>query len=439
MKKLALHWKILIALILAFSIGLWANFSTETSTEKPAWFGNLHYFSNFVGSLFLNALKMVVIPLVMTSIICGVAKIGEDKDFGRLGIKTLLFYSLTGLLAVIVGLLCVNLIEPGQVDADLRDRMLAGQTSMESEKMERAFQHADGGLKGILEIFQRMIPQNLFKAAVEGQLLGLIFFSLLFGFFVARLPKKLNESQTAFWEGLNTAILSITNFVISFAPYGVFGLVTPTLMMVGIETIFVMGTFASTVLLGLAIHSFVVLPLLLHFLGKISFFKHFQALSPALLTAFSTASSSATLPVTLDCITKRAGVSKKIASFTLPLGATMNMDGTALFECVVVVFLAQLFGVEMTWVTQSTVVVMALLTSIGVAGIPSASLVAIIVILHAVGFSEATISIGVGVVFVVDRILDMTRTAVNVLGDSCAAAIIGKSEGETGYYADPRG
>ena len=171
MKKLALHWKILIALILAFSIGLWANFSTETSTEKPAWFENLHYFSSFVGSLFLNALKMVVIPLVMTSIICGVAKIGEDKDFGRLGIKTLLFYSLTGLLAVIVGLLCVNLIEPGQVDADLRDRMLAGQTSMESEKMERAFQHADGGLKGILEIFQRMIPQNLFKAAVEGQLL----------------------------------------------------------------------------------------------------------------------------------------------------------------------------------------------------------------------------------------------------------------------------
>jgi Na+/H+-dicarboxylate symporter len=162
-------------------------------------------------------------------------------------------------------------------------------------------------------------------------------------------------------------------------------------------------------------------------------------MAPALLTAFSTASSSATLPVTLDCITKRAGVSKKISSFTLPLGATMNMDGTALFECVVVVFLAQLFGVEMTWVTQSTVVIMALLTSIGVAGIPSASLVAIIVILHAVGFPEASIAMGVGIVFVVDRILDMTRTAVNVLGDSCAAAIIGKSEGETGYYPTKQG
>lgn len=157
-------------------------------------------------------------------------------------------------------------------------------------------------------------------------------------------------------------------------------------------------------------------------------------MAPALLTAFSTASSSATLPLTMNCVTKRVGVSKKISSFTLPLGATMNMDGTALFECVVVVFLAQLFGIEMGWVTQFSVVLMALLTSIGVAGIPSASLVAIIVILQAVGFSEEKIAIGVGIVYVVDRILDMTRTAVNVLGDSCAAAIIGKSEGENGYY-----
>jgi Na+/H+-dicarboxylate symporter len=301
MKKLAIHWKILIALVLAFLIGLWANFNTESLAEKPSWFNHLHYFSNFFGSLFINALKMVVIPLVMTSIICGVAKIGEDKDFGRLGLKTLFFYSLTGLLAVVVGLLCVNLIEPGQVDAELREKMLGGQGTMEDKKVEKAFENADGGFKGIIEIFQRMIPQNLFKAAVEGQLLGLIFFSLLFGFFVARLPAKYKESQILFWEGLNATILRITNFIISFAPYGVFGLVTPTLMMVGIETVYVMGTFALTVLLGLAIHSFIVLPFLLRFLAKLNFIKHFQAVSPALLTAFSTASSSSTLPVTLNC------------------------------------------------------------------------------------------------------------------------------------------
>ena len=207
-------------------------------------------------------------------------------------------------------------------------------------------------------------------------------------------------------------------------------------MKVGVDTIFVMGKFAATVLLGLCIHSFIVLPVLLAILAKIDFRKHFRAMFPALLTAFSTASSSATLPVTLNSITNRAGVSKKISSFTLPLGATLNMDGTALFECVVVIFLGQLFGIEMSWVTQSTVVIMALLTSIGVAGIPSASLVAIIVILHAVGFPQSIIATGVGIVFVVDRLLDMSRTAVNVLGDSCAAVIIGKSEGETGYYSE---
>jgi Na+/H+-dicarboxylate symporter len=174
--------------------------------------------------------------------------------------------------------------------------------------------------------------------------------------------------------------------------------------------------------------------LLLKFLGKINFLNHLQAMFPALLTAFSTASSSATLPLTMKCVTQRVGVSKKVGSFTLPLGATMNMDGTALFECVVVVFLAQLFGIDMSWSVQFTVVIMALLTSVGVAGIPSASLVAIIVILQAVGFPEETIGIGVGIVYVVDRVLDMARTAVNVLGDSCAAAVIGRSEGEQGYY-----
>ena len=402
------------------------------------WFEFLAAACAFLGKLFLNGLKMVVIPLVMTSIICGVAKIGGEKDFGRLGLKTFLFYSLTGLLAVATGLFCVNLIEPGQVPDEIRAQMLDNQSDGHSSKIEGALDQADKGWTGILEIFHRMVPANLFKAAVEGQLLGLIFFSLLFGFFITKLPEKARSTQLGFWESLNSLILSITNFIISLAPYGVFGLVTPTLMKVGLETLSVMGSFALTVALGLLVHSLVVLPLLLRFFGKINFVDHYRAMAPAILTAFSTASSSATLPLTMECVTKRAGISKKVSSFTLPLGATMNMDGTALFECVVVVFLAQLFGIEMGWVTQATVVLMALLTSIGVAGIPSASLVAIIVILQAVGFPEESIAIGVGIVYVVDRILDMTRTAVNVLGDSCAAAIIGKSEGETGYYSSLR-
>jgi Na+/H+-dicarboxylate symporter len=243
-------------------------------------------------------------------------------------------------------------------------------------------------------------------------------------------------SQTRFWESFNAAILAITKFIIGFAPLGVFGLVTPTLMTTGTELFGVMGKFAVTVLLGLAIHAFVILPLFLKFVAREKPLKHFHAMSPALLTAFSTASSSATLPLTMECVQKRAGVSRKVTSFTLPLGATVNMDGTALFECVVVVFLAQLFGIEMGLVTQFSVVLMALLTSIGVAGIPGASLVAIIVILNAVGFPEASIATGIGIVYVVDRILDMTRTAINVFGDSCAAVVIGKTEGETDYYPE---
>ena len=429
-----LHWKILISLILSFIIGLWSNLSVDQQSTPPAWFTGLKETCLFIGTLFLNGLKMVVIPLVVTSIICGVAKIGSEAGFGRLGLKTIGFYALTGFFAVCTGLLCVNLMNPGIVDDKIREKMLSSASDSQSAKIEGAIDHADKGLQGLVEIFHRMVPSNLFKAATEGQLLGLIFFGLLFGFFVSRLSPKARETQVAFWESLNAVILSITKLIISFAPIGVFGLVTPTLMQVGFETLGVMGKFAVTVLLGLAIHALVVLPLLLWVLGKINFKKHYQAMAPALLTAFSTASSSATLPLTMDCIRKRAGVSNKITSFTLPLGATINMDGTALFECVVVVFLAQLFGVEMGFVTQFTVVLMALLTSIGVAGIPSASLVAIIVILQAVGFPPESIAMGVGIVYVVDRILDMTRTAINVFGDSCAAVIIGKSEGESGYY-----
>ena len=431
-----LHWKILISLILSFTIGLWANLSIDDQSTSPAWFNGLKETCLFVGKLFLNGLKMVVIPLVVTSIICGVSKIGSESGFGRLGLKTIGFYSLTGLLAVCTGLLCVNVTSPGIVDAEIKEKMLNSSSSGQTDKVNGAIDQADKGLQGLIEIFHRMVPPNLFEAASDGQLLGLIFFGLLFGFFISRLKPEARKTQTAFWESLNAVILAITKWIISFAPIGVFGLVTPTLMQVGLDTLSVMGNFALTVLLGLAIHALVVLPVLLWILAKINFKNHYKAMAPALLTAFSTASSSATLPLTMDCIRKRAGVSNKITSFTLPLGATINMDGTALFECVVVVFLAQLFGVEMSFITQFTVVVMALLTSIGVAGIPSASLVAIIVILQAVGFSPENIATGVGIVYVVDRILDMTRTAINVFGDSCAAVIIGKSEGETGYYKD---
>ncbi|MEC8043685.1 MAG: dicarboxylate/amino acid:cation symporter [Verrucomicrobiota bacterium] len=429
-----IHLKIFIALLLSFVIGLISNLQASHLDPLPDWFIVLSETCNFFGTLFLNGLKMIVIPLVMTSILCGVARIGAEKDFGRLGGKTIFLYALTGLLAVSTGLMFVNLLEPGKVDESVKEQILGSLNNNHASKVEGAIENAENGLENLLHIFHRMVPTNIFKAAVEGQLLGLIFFSLLFGYFISKLPADAKDLQIRFWESFNSVILGITKFIISFAPYGVFALVTPTIMQVGLDTLWVMGSFALTVVAGLAFHALIILPLLLRFFGGISFIQHYRAMTPALLTAFSTASSSATLPLTMNCLQNRVGASKKISGFTLPLGATINMDGTALFECVVVVFLAQIFGIEMGWVTQASVVLLALLTSIGVAGIPSASLVAIIVILQSTGFPEAVIAMGVGIVLVVDRILDMLRTSINVLGDSCVAVIIGKSEGETDYY-----
>ena len=434
MKKLTLHHKVLFALLLAFGLGLWIN-QQHGSTPSVQWVVWLLSSCEFIGKLFLNALKMVVIPLVLTSVICGVSQIAGDKDFGRLGLKTLLIYSLTGILAVATGLLCVNLIKPGLVEPEIREAISNEPNPSPPASLESALQVADSGWSNLLQIFHRMVPPNLFTAAVEGQLLGLICFGLLFGFFLGRTKPEFQKTQLSFWRGLQEIILKITHFILGFAPFGIFGLVTPTLAKSGLDMFWLMGGFALTVFLALGIHALLVLPLLLKSLGNIKFIDHYRAMAPALLTAFSTASSSATLPVTMECTTQRVGVSSKISGFTLPLGATLNMDGTALFECVVVIFLAQFFGIEMSWVTQLFVVVLALLTSVGVAGIPSASLVAILVILHAVGFDEDSIATGVSMVYVVDRILDMSRTMINVLGDSCAAAIIGKSEGETGYYS----
>ncbi len=273
-------------------------------------------------------------------------------------------------------------------------------------------------------------------AADNGQLLGLISVSLLVGFFISRLPENHRATQAAFWESAQHLMMRITDFVIAFAPVGVFGLVTPIFVRTGFGLFRLLLVFAATVLLGLAWHFFINLGVLLRVVGRINPVRHYAAMTPVLVTAFSTASSSATLPVTLETVQENAGVSTRVSSFTLPLGATVNMDGTALYECVVVVFIAQLYGVlhgfEFGFVQQFTVVVLALLTSVGVAGIPAASLVAIIVILQAVGLPTELI----GIVMVTDRILDMCRTAVNVFSDTCGAAIIARTEGEATVYAE---
>lgn len=432
MLKLKLHWQILIAIILAIIIGYFTN--------KETTFLGIHLLSlfDFLGTLFMNALKMIIVPLIVSSIITGIAGIGGSHGLGRMGAKTILYYMSTSLFAILVGLVMVNLIVPGVVDGESIGDII----QVSEEQVQETQNKVSTKETGIADIFLRMVPVNIVSAAAQGQMLGLIFFSILFGFFITKIPDAYAEAQFNFWQGTYEVMLKITEFIIKFAPIGVFGLIASVVLGFDKDSddmdraVSALGNFTATVLLALAIHMFLTMPLLLKLLARVNPLRHFKAMAPALLTAFSTASSSATLPLTLECVEKNAKVSNRTSSFVLPLGATINMDGTALYECVVAIFIFQAFGFDLTFTQQFLIVVTALMTSIGVAGVPAASLVAIMIILQAVGLDEASASAGLAMVIIVDRILDMCRTTVNVFSDSCGAVIIGKSEGETQILTD---
>jgi Na+/H+-dicarboxylate symporter len=416
--QLKLHWQILVALLLAVLVGL-------ALDPQSSIFG-ITFVSifDFIGELFLNALKMIIVPLIVSSIILAISNLGSGDAFGRLGAKTLGYYVMTSAIAIIIGITIVNITQPGIIDGVPAKEILGF-----SESTDEVMKKVEGKSAGdVVEVFLRMVPKNIIKAAAEGQMLGLIFFSLLFGFFMIKIKQELSTSLKNFWEGVYEVMLLITDLVMKFAPIGVFALVAEVMIVSGLEAFKPLLAFFFTVLAALFVHIAIVMPLLLKFVGGVSPIKHYQAMAPALLTAFSTASSSATLPITMDCVRDNAGVSRRTTSFVLPLGATVNMDGTALYECVAAMFIAQAYGLDLTIGTQISIVVLALMTSIGVAGIPSASLVAIAVILAAIGLPAE----GIGLILAVDRVLDMCRTAVNVFSDSCGAVIIGRTEGEKG-------
>ena len=423
MRKLALHWQILIAIIMAVLIGLVVR-SYTTDDFAPNILG-VPFVSIFeyIGEIFLNGLKMIIVPLITSSIIVGVAGIGSGGNLGALGGKTLLFYATTTLAAILVGLIVINLVKPGIADGVPAGEMLA----LEADTTDISAKVEGKGVNDVAEVFKRMVPANIVKAAAEGQMLGMIFFAILFGYFMTHLAHQFAEPLFNFWNGVFHVMMSMTEWIMKFAPIGVFGLVAEVMITAGFRAVQPLAIFAFCVLAALLIHAFITLPLLLRYVGKVRPFKTMSGASPAMLTAFSTASSSATLPVTMDCVEDNIGVSNKISSFVLPLGATVNMNGTALYECAAAVFLAQAYGLELTLGVQFSIVVIALLTSIGVAGVPSASLVAIAIILAAVGLPVEAI----GVLMVFDRILDMCRTSINVWGDACCATIVARLEGET--------
>jgi Na+/H+-dicarboxylate symporter len=400
MLKLKLHWQILISL--AFAIVFALLFTQHVK------------YVTWMGDIFLRALKMIIVPLIVTSIVSGVANIGDAQNLGKLGFKTLLYYLTTSLAAILVGLALVNLFQPG-VGADLGFQKQVEGLSVEAESFG--------------SILLKLIPTNIFQALVSGDMLAIIFFSILFGYFINKIADEYRNPILAFFNGGFEVMMKITSLVIKFTPLGILGIVAGVVAEQKDQLMDIvqrMGLYMSAVLLGLVFHSTVTLPMLLKFFGKVNPVLHFRAMTTPLLTAFSTSSSSATLPLTLEAVEHNSGVSNRVTSFVLPLGATVNMDGTALYECVAAIFIAQAYGIEVGFLQQIVVVFTALLASIGAAGIPMAGLVMITVILSAIGLPLE----GVGLILAVDRILDMCRTTVNVWSDSCGAVIIAKTEGE---------
>jgi Na+/H+-dicarboxylate symporter len=372
----------------------------------------------WMGDLFLRALKMIIVPLILSSIVSGVANLGSGESLGRLGIKTLTYYLSTSTFAIIVGLLFVNLLQPG-VGSDLG--------------LSKSIEELAVTKQSFGDTLLKIVPENIFDSFLQGDMLSIIFFSIIFGYFITKVDKKYSTQLTDFFNSTFEVMMKITLFIIKFAPLGILGIVAGIVAEQAgntealIDMVGRLGIYMLAVLFALAVHAGITLPLILKFVGKVNPWLHFKAMTTPLLTAFSTSSSNATLPLTMEAVESEVGVSNEITSFTLPLGATVNMDGTALYECVAAMFIAQAYGVELGFLEQVIVVLTALLASIGAAGIPMAGLVTITIILSAVGLPLE----GVGLILSVDRILDMCRTTVNVWSDSCGAAVIAKTEGET--------
>ena len=361
--------------------------------------------------LFLRLLKMAILPLVITSIVSAVIQVGSSKGLGLISLRTFIYYITTSVLAILTGQLLVNVFPPGR-----------GANIGLMEQPEEI------GVvdQGIGQMLLELIPENPFAAMANGDVLPVMFFSLLFGFFVTRLKTDQKTLLGGFFKAAFETMMKLTSFVIWTAPIGVFGIIAGIVARTGFEAFASLGRFFLVVMAGLAIHFFVTLPLILKYLGKVRPVTHYRGMLSALMTAFSTCSTIVTLPLTMKAVTETSGASEKAAGFVLPIGATINMDGTALYECVAAIFIAQAYGFDLGLAQQGIVVLTAVLASIGAASIPMSGLVMLSIILNAVGLPLE----GVAMILAVDRILDMFRTTVNVFSDSVGAVVISQLEGD---------
>lgn len=361
--------------------------------------------------LFLRLLRMAILPLVITSIVSAVIQVGSSKGLGKISLRTITYYLTTSVLAILTGQVLVNVFKPGK-----------------GAKIGLLETPEGIGVvdQGFGDLLLNIIPENPFEAMANGDVLPVIFFSLLFGFFVTQLKIDQRNLLGNVFQAAFEAMMKLTSFVIWTAPIGVFGIIAGIVARTGFDAFASLGKFFLVVIAGLAIHFFITLPLILKYVGKTSPAKHFRGMLSALLTAFSTCSTIVTLPLTMKAVTEVSGASKKAAGFVLPIGATINMDGTALYECVATIFIAQVYGFDLGLAQQGIIVITAVLASIGAASIPMSGFVMLTIILNAVGLPLE----GVALILAVDRILDMFRTTVNVYSDSVGAVVISRLEGD---------
>ena len=419
-KKLALHWQIIIGMILGLLFGLLAS--------KMGWIDFTNYWIKPWGTIFVNLLKLIAVPLVFASIIKGVASLSDISKLSRIGGKTISIYLISTVIAVSIGLLLVNSVKPGEgFDKESVTKTKQTEEAASKKINDAKLVEEEGPLQFLIDI----VPTNIFESASNNRnMLQVIFFAILFGVSMVMLPEKNISHVKGFFDGINDIILRIVDLIMISAPYGVFALLAGLVVDFGAsaELFIALAKYSVTVVVGLLTMIFIVYPLILRVFTKVKYFDFFKGISSAQMLAFSTSSSAATLPVTMDRCEQHIGVSKEVSSFVLPLGATINMDGTSLYQAVAAVFIAQAFGIDLDISQQLTIVLTATLASIRAAAVPGAGMVMLAIVLGSIGVPTE----GLALIFGVDRLLDMLRTVVNVTGDATVATVIASSEGQLG-------
>ena len=406
-RNMELHTKIILGLIFGAVFGVLIGPKAELL--RP------------IGDIFLRLITMIVLPLVFSSLFVGTASLGDIKKLGRIGAKTLLFYFGTTIIAIVIGLLAVNILQPGKyIKKETKNQLYKNYVKSEKININKVQK------RSLVDTFVNIIPKNPAKSFVNSDMLQVIFIAIIFGIAATLLPKERGEPLLNFFNSVSDVSIKVVDIIMKFAPYGVFALLAAIIGKYGYKILVTLFTYSMTVIIALFIHTFIILPFFVKFLSKISIKEFLKKMREVMLLAFSTSSSNATLPVTMEAVEKKFKVPSYISSFVLPLGATINMDGTGLYQGVAAVFIAQVYGIHLGLSGQITIVLTATLASVGTAGVPGVGIITLAMILRAINVPLE----GIALILGVDRILDMLRTISNVLGDAAAAIVIAKSEKE---------